>query len=77
MLGPLLLLIHINDLPDRIKSICKIFADDTSLFSKVTDKACSNIQLNDDLNKNKRNDKRFNKRAYSLFFLMAIFLKHL
>ena len=27
--------------------------------------------------KSKRNDKRFNNRAYSLFFLMAIFLKYL
>ena len=26
---------------------------------------------------NKKNDKRFNNRAYSLFFLMYIFLKHL
>ena len=26
---------------------------------------------------NKRNDKRFNNRGYSLFFLMRIFLKHL
>ena len=28
-------------------------------------------------NYNKRNDKRFNNRGYSLFFLMGIFLKHL
>ena len=35
VLGPLLFLIHINDLPDGLTSICKIFADDTSLFSKV------------------------------------------
>ena len=32
VLGPLLFLIYINDLPDGIISICKIFADDTSLF---------------------------------------------
>ena len=37
VLGPLLFLIYINDLPDGISSICKIFADDTSLFSKVID----------------------------------------
>ena len=35
VLGPLLFLIYINDLPDGINSLCKIFADDTSLFSKV------------------------------------------
>ena len=29
------------------------------------------------LTSNKRNDKRFNNCAYALFFLMAIFLKHL
>ena len=35
VLGPLLFLIYIKDLPDRFTSICKIFVDDTSLFSKV------------------------------------------
>ena len=34
VLGPLLFLIYINDLPDGIISMCKIFADDTSLFQK-------------------------------------------
>ena len=36
VLGPLLFLIYINDLPDGLISMCKFFADDTSLFSKVT-----------------------------------------
>ena len=31
--------------------MCKIFADDTSLFSKVNDKSNSNTQLNSDLEK--------------------------
>ena len=36
MLGPLLFLIYINDLPDGITSLWKIFADDdTFLFSKL------------------------------------------
>ena len=32
--GLLLFLIYINDLPDGLTSICKIFVDDTTLFSK-------------------------------------------
>ena len=32
VLGPLLFLVYINNLPDGIMSICKMFADDTSLF---------------------------------------------
>ena len=50
-LGPLLFLIYINDLPDGIISMCKIFADDTSLFSKVLDVNKSVIELNADLEK--------------------------
>ena len=49
VLGPLLFLIHINDAPDEINSLCKIFADDTSLFSKVYDIHKSASKLNDDL----------------------------
>ena len=51
VLGPLLFLIYINDLPDGISSLCKIFADDTSLFSKVYDIYKSGSNLNDDLEK--------------------------
>ena len=50
VLGPILFLVYINDLADGIKSICKIFADDTSLFSKVKDKNCSTVKFNNDLN---------------------------
>ena len=49
VLGPLLFLIYINDLPDKSTSMCKVFADDTSLFSKVIDKNDSNSQLNSDI----------------------------
>ena len=48
VLGPLLFLIYINDLLAGLTSVCKIFADNTSLFSKVNDKSNSNTQLNSD-----------------------------
>ena len=51
VLGPLLFLIYINDLPDGIASICKIFAADTSIFSKVQDINRSANELNCDLEK--------------------------
>ena len=35
VLGPILFLVYTNDLSDGLTSICKIFADDTFLFSKV------------------------------------------
>ena len=49
VLGPLLFLIYINDLSDGLQSICKIFADDTSLFSKINGIDTSNIDINNDL----------------------------
>ena len=49
VLGPLLFLIYINDLPDNLKSNCKIFADDTSLFYKVFNKHVSRATLSKDL----------------------------
>ena len=37
ILRPLLFLIYINDLPDNLESLAKLFSDDTSLFSTVHD----------------------------------------
>ena len=51
VLGPLLFLIYLNDLPNGIESKCKIFEDDTSLFSKVKNATFSDTQSNNDLNK--------------------------
>ena len=51
ILGSLLFLIYINDLTNYIKSKCKLFADDISLFSVVYDIDTSANDLNHDLEK--------------------------
>ena len=49
IMGPLLFLIYINDLPEGLITNAKLFADDTSLFSVVRDIAASTEELNNDL----------------------------
>ena len=49
ILGPLLFLVYINDLPNGLKSNAKLFADDTSLFTIVKDRSVSANILNNDL----------------------------
>ena len=49
ILGPLLFLVYINDLPNELKSNVKIFADDTSVFTIVKDKNENANTLNNDL----------------------------
>ena len=51
ILGPLLLLIYISNLPDNLSTNVKLSADDTSLFSVVHNIATSSCDLNYDLNR--------------------------
>ena len=41
IIGPLLFLVYINDLPESLTTSAKVFADDASLFSVVHDFAAS------------------------------------
>ena len=49
ILSPLLFLVYINDLPQRLLRNAKLFADDTSLFLKTTSPAISLSNLNENL----------------------------
>ena len=48
VLGPVLFIIYVNDMPDSLNSFCKIFADDTKLYTAVENKR-DQIKLQRDL----------------------------
>ena len=49
ILGPLLFLYYVNDMPSYVSNTAKMFADDTKLYSEVKDQQdCASLQ--DDLN---------------------------
>ena len=76
-LGPILLLIYINNLSDNLISNRKLLADGTSLFSVIHNKDMAAKNLNDDLSRT--NNWTFqwkmsfnpgaNKQAQKVFFL--------
>ena len=49
ILGPLLVSVYVNDLPEGLTTSAKLFADDTSFFSVVHDSAASSASLTHDL----------------------------
>ena len=50
VLGPVLFILYINDLPDLVKNFTMLFADDTKIYSVVNNERDRN-SLQDDINK--------------------------
>ena len=51
VLGPLLFLIYINDLQSCLKSIPRLFADDTALLINASSKSVFEIKINEELSR--------------------------
>jgi hypothetical protein len=49
VLGPLLVLLYVNDITDTVGNIARLFADDTSLQYAGPDILALEPQINDDL----------------------------
>ena len=47
VLGPVLFIIFVNDMPDEINSMLWMFADDTKLYRTITSLNDNNILQND------------------------------
>ena len=50
MLGPLLFMAYINDLPDCVISQIKLFADDSLLYARISGEEDA-VRLQEDLNR--------------------------
>ena len=50
VLGPVLFVLYINDLPSVLRSVCRIFADDTKVFRAIISPEDTTL-LQDDINK--------------------------
>ena len=51
ILGPLLVIVFINDIVNEIRSFVRLFADDTCVFEVIDDPIASAAALNEDLRK--------------------------